>query len=161
MPPSMLWSWIDSREISMAIGGGWLFPLFESVHVLAVAIFLGSILMLDLRMMEFVGKSQPIRQMLQELTPWSWGAFLASMFTGIGMFVTQSSMYVENPAFLVKMALLLLAGINMAAFHRWLMPSTLPSNTPRQMPIAVRGAGAVSFLLWLAITLSGRWIGQL
>jgi hypothetical protein len=161
MSPAMLWSWIDSREITMTIGGGWLFPFLESVHVLAVAVFLGSILMLDLRMMELVGKAQPMRRMLQELTPWSWGAFLVSFLTGLGMFVTQSSMYMANPAFLIKMALLLLAGLNMAAFHRWLAPLAMLSNAGTRTSVAFRSAGAASFLLWVGVTLSGRWIGQL
>jgi hypothetical protein len=76
------------------------------------------------------------------------------------MFITRASRYAEIPAFQIKMALLVLAAINMAIFHlisargiaRWDTASTTTS--------AARLAGACSLLLWIGIMLSGRWVGH-
>ena len=70
--------WIDVENwpISWEIGGTSWFPFLESIHVIAAAMVVGSILMVDLRLLGLAAKRYPITILSKELVPWSIGAFV-------------------------------------------------------------------------------------
>src|SRR5882724_8977351 len=111
------WSKLEELPIAQRIGESWWFPLLESVHVVAITLVVGSILMVDLRLIGAAARSYPIERMSQELVPWTWVAFIVALVTGLGLFITQAGRYMENPAFKIKLILLLLAGVNVTLFH--------------------------------------------
>jgi len=158
---AQLWSDIENWPLSFDIAVSWLFPLLESVHVIAAAMVLGAIFMVDLRLLGLSAGVYPLSQLSRELAPWSWWAFVIAVVTGLGMFITRAANHMLNPAFQWKLGLLALAGINMACFH-WIISRSRSQwdldNTP---PTAARLSGALSLLLWSAVMLAGRWIGHL
>jgi hypothetical protein len=87
--------------------------------------------------------------------------FVLSVPTGLGLFITRASAYAGNRAFQVKVALLVLAGINVA----WLHFITLPRLDRQSALPWARGAasvaGACSLVLWIGVIVAGRWIGYL
>ena len=112
-----LWERLQDHPTSQYIGfTGW-FPFLESMHVLAIGLVVGTILMVDLRLLGVSALSYPVSRMVRELTPWTWGAVVVAMVTGVGMFVTRAPAYVENPAFQLKLVFLLLAFVNMTFFQ--------------------------------------------
>jgi hypothetical protein len=155
-----IWSTLEESAIAQRIGESWWFPLLESIHVVAVVFVVGSIVMVDLRLLNASARSYPVSRMSKELVPWTWSAFLIAVVTGLGLFITRAGHYVDNVAFRWKFALLLLAGINMAAFHfgayrrvaEWDMATT---------PAAARAAAIVSLAIWAGVMLAGRWVGHL
>lgn len=153
--------WIEDLPISIAIGGSWLYPLLESIHVLAAVFVFGAILTVDLALLGVAAQTYSIQRLVKELVPWSVIAFVIAVITGIGMFITRVSGYVENTAFLWKMFLLLLAGINIFIFHRFVLPSLSVLEGAGREPLRARLSGAFSILLWVGVMLSGRWIGHL
>ena len=157
---SDFWTWLETRPIAMAIGPTWLFPFFESVHVLAATFVVGSILMLDLRLLGFAGRSYSVTQIARDVIRWTIGAFIVAVSSGLAMFITQPTRYMDNPAFRVKLVLLLFAVLNMVVFHSWSKRSIAGWNTGRASP-AARWAGGVSLVLWIGVMLSGRWTGHL
>ena len=161
MPLADLWAWIESQPLSAEIGGSWGFPLCESIHVLAATFVVGSIIMVDLRLLGLSARKYPVSHVAADVIPWTLTAFGVSLLSGLGMFVTQASRYMDNRAFQVKLVLLVLAAINMAVFHRWTSRSIGQWDTDARASAAARLAGGCSLLLWIAVMLAGRWTGHL
>jgi hypothetical protein len=161
MPFSDLWEWIEDSPLAMEIGGGWLFPVFETVHVLAVTFMLGSLLMVDLRLLGLAGRVYPAKAMSEGVVRWTWGAFIVGVFAGLAMFITQPVHYVPNPAFQIKMLLMLVAGANMILLHQTIWKTVGIWGTQPTPPLAARLAGGLSLALWAGVMIAGRWIGHL
>jgi hypothetical protein len=155
------WSWLENLPLAMHIGETWWFPLLESIHILTATFVLGSIAMVDVRLLGLAGRSYAVTRLSNEIVPWTWGAFVIAAISGVGMFITRASAYVANPAFLWKVALLVLAGINMTLFHFLGMRSVAKWDTTPRTTSAARAAGASSLAIWAGIMLAGRWVGHL
>ena len=108
--------------------------------------------MFDLRLLGF-GRALPVQVLARHLLPWSWAALLLIVPTGLLMFSTQPEL-LDNPAFLLKLALLGAAGGNALAFHvgPWQSATLWPDKAPR----SVRLHAALSLLLWIAVIACGR-----
>ena len=156
-----LWEWLQGHPTSQYIGfTGW-FPFLESMHVLAIGLVVGTILMVDLRLLGMSALSYPVSRMVRELTPWTWGAVVVAMVTGVGMFVTRAPAYVENPAFQLKLVFLVLAFVNMTFFQFRTYPRVQAWERTAPMPAQAKAAGAASLVLWAAIIVAGRWTGHI
>jgi hypothetical protein len=151
-------SWLQAQPFSKTIAEStWMFPGFETLHVMAVVLVVGSVAMMDLRLLG-VGKGRPVSQILEATLPFTWGAFAVALVAGSLLFCSKAATYFENIPFRIKMACLLLAGVNMLVFHLLTARrmSEWDSGTP---PPAARTAGAISILLWITIVACGRWVG--
>ena len=160
MPFAEFWVWLEGLPLSEHIGFTWWFPYLESIHVLSSALLVGAILMVDLRLLGLAALTYRASRMIEELIPWAWGAFCVATVTGVGMFMTRASAYIENPAFQIKLALLLLAGVNLALFQFRTFRDIESWDNSAVTPVAARVAGAASLLLWAGVILAGRWIGH-
>lgn len=130
----------------------------ESVHVAAAIMVLGTVLIVDLRLLGLADMGRPFTRIGRGTLPVTWTAFAVAVVTGSLMFTTSAATYVGNTAFQLKALALLAAGINMALFQLVTARSVAEwdSRTP---PRAARAAGLASLLLWVAVVLLGRWIG--
>lgn len=155
------WIDIENWPISWEIGGTAWFPFLESIHVIAAALVVGSILMVDLRLLGLAAKRYSITTLSRELVPWSIGAFVIATVTGLGMFITRAASHVVNPAFQWKMVLLLLAGLNMAYFHFRVYKRVEQWNSNTATPTQVKVIGGLSLFLWSGVMLAGRWVGHI
>jgi len=159
MPAELLQNLTDS-----AIGAGIresnvLFPWIESLHVLAATTVVGTIAIVDLRLIGYASHRKGARQLILDLLPFTWAAFGLAVVTGSLLFTSNASGYAANTQFLSKMAVLLLAGINMAYFHLTAYRRIDQWDDALPTPKAVRIAGATSLVLWITIVFLGRWIG--
>ena len=161
MPFVDLWTWLETQPISAYLGASWWFPFLESIHVLSGTFVVGSILMVDLRLLGLAARRHPVSRIVREVVPWTLGACTVSIVAGLGLFVTRATHYAENPAFLVKMVLLVLAGLNMAVFHFATARNIERWDTATVTSPSSRLAGVSSLLLWAGVMLAGRWIGHL
>ncbi|MBX9457705.1 MAG: DUF2214 domain-containing protein [Rhizobium sp.] len=128
----------------------------NAAHILGISLLLGAILPLDLRLMGIirVGTLSELVPLLMRVA--ATGLALASL-TGLMLFSVKPAEYAGNPAFLIKMGLLALGMINVAALHRnvnW--PMAKRGATPS---VTLRLLAGLSFATWLAALLAGRWIG--
>ena len=156
-----LWTWLEGLTISQEIGISWWFPLLESIHVVTITFVVGSILMVDLRLLGLSGLNYAASRIVKELVPWTWGAFFLSLPTGFGLFITRAGHYAGNTAFQWKMILLVLAGLNMAFFQLRSIKDIDSWDNASKTPRAAKLAGATSLLLWAGVVLAGRWTGHL
>jgi hypothetical protein len=136
-----------------------LFPWLESVHVLAITLVLGSIAVVDLRLIGLASRNRPVTKLICEVLPVTWVAFGVAVLTGGTLFASNAVEYSENFAFRMKMLLMALAGINMLVFHLVTYRSVAAWDEARRTPLAARFAGGFSIATWVAIVAFGRWIG--
>jgi hypothetical protein len=137
-----------------------LFPLIESIHVLAICLVVGSILAVDLRLLGLASTRQPISRVTQGVLPLTWCAFAIAVASGSLLFISNATKYLENGYFDAKLLLIATAGVNMVVFHmisardlsRW-------DSAGKPPPLRARFAGGISILLWVAVVACGRWIG--
>lgn len=135
------------------------FPFLESIHVMALAVVFGTIVVVDLRALGIASRERPFSRISTELLRLTWGAFAVSAATGALMFITNARVYAHNTSFRVKMVLLALAGVNMAVFHLTAGRSVAGWDRSAAAPRAGRITAAASICLWLAIIVAGRVIG--
>lgn len=154
------WLWLEYLPIAGHIGATWWFPFMESIHVVSITLMLGAILMLDLRVLGLAANGYTVSRMSKELVPWSAAAFLVATLTGVAMFITRASAHVLNPAFQIKMLLILVAGINIAIFHFRIFRTVSQWDTATQTPSPARMVAGASLLLWCGVMLAGRWVGH-
>ena len=138
----------------------WLYPSVEIVHIVGFAILVGSIVMFDMRVLGF-SRQVPVRALARHLLPWTLGALVLIVPTGLLMFSAHASDFIANRAFQLKMALLLAAGINAAIFHTGPYRSVDAWNVDSPAPIGARVSVAVSILTWISIIACGRLLAYL
>jgi hypothetical protein len=136
----------------------WLFPTIETVHVFAVVLVVGSIMTVDLRLLGLGNRDRPFTDVANEALPWTWSAFALAAIAGSLLFSSKAVTYYGDIPFRLKMACLLLAGINMGVFHL-LGTRQLAAWDRGTAPFAAKFAGGASLSLWIVIVGAGRWIG--
>jgi hypothetical protein len=93
-----------------------------------------------------------------EVLKWTWAAFALVVLTGFTMFTTNARVYAHNTAFLIKLALLAVAGVNMLLFHLT-AARTMASWDRKAAPPIGKAAAALSLCLWVAVVFAGRVVG--
>lgn len=149
----------DSGLASSLRGSLYYFPFIESVHVMALALVFGTILVVDLRALGVASTNRSFTRLSTELLGITWCAFAVSALTGSLMFVTNARVYAHNTAFQVKMVLLALAGLNMVIFHLTAGRTVASWDQAATAPKVGRITAGASLALWLGIILAGRVIG--
>jgi hypothetical protein len=151
---------IENTNIASSIRDSlFLFPMLESIHVMGLAIVFGTIAIIDLRLLGLASTHRPFHRMASDILKWTWIAFTITFVTGALMFTTNATVYVHNPVFQAKMALLLLAGVNMGIFELTSGRSVRQWDTSSSPPAGAKAAAVISLTLWISVIFLGRWIG--
>ena len=135
------------------------FPLLESLHVLALAMVFGTILIVDLRLIGVASHRRDAARLIREFLPYTWVGFVLAVLTGLGMFMSNALSYAANTYFLLKMVGLGVAGLNMAWFHSTAYRRISEWDETMPPPRAARFAGFTSLITWMVVIFLGRWIG--
>ncbi len=155
-----LFQWLYDTPLGTAIReNGLLFPWIEATHVLFITTVVGSIAIVDLRLIGWVWKRRRVSVIIAEVLPVTWIAFVFAAATGFLLFSSNAVKYSHNHFFQAKMALLIVAFVNMVIFHSIHHRSIAQWDDLPKAPGPVRLAGGVSLLLWIAIIATARWIG--
>jgi hypothetical protein len=150
---------LQDWPVVQAIGASpFAFPLIDAGHILFQAFVIGAIAALDLRLLGFAFMQRPVSRLAKNILPWTWAAFAGAGVTGIVLFVLNVAKFVDNRGFMIKMGLMLLAGLNMLAFHRGIYRQVGEWELASPPPRAARLAGALSLLLWLGVVFFGRYL---
>jgi hypothetical protein len=153
-------TWLQSTPVSRTIAENEvLFPWIESVHVLAFVIVLGTISVVDLRLLGFASMDRAASRLMHDVLPVTWIAFAIAAVTGSLMFSSNAMTYAHNGFFRTKFIFLALAGLNMALFHLLGIRDIKAWDAAQRTPPAARAAGAVSIAVWISVVVCGRWTG--
>ena len=138
----------------------WLYPAVETVHIVGIGLLFGSIAILDLRLLGF-SRTISVKRLASHVLPWTAAAFLLIVPSGLMMFTAHASEFIASPVFVLKMCLILAAGLNAAIFHAVLYPSVevWDSEAMRKLgppPPSARTSAAVSVLIWISVIACGR-----
>src|SRR5450755_952873 len=151
--------WIDQTQLSQWMQvTNWVVPTVQTVHILAIAVVASSALMIDLRLIGVFWADRPMRDVSARFLPLVWWPLLILLITGLIMVISEPARSLKNPAFQLKMALLIGALIITGIFQ-FLQRRNARFGDLRKGPRAAAiSVAIVSMLLWSAIIFAGRWI---
>ena len=149
---------LQGTALAVAVSEDW-FPWVESLHVVALALVAGTIFVVDTRLLGLTSRSLRFSYLSEKLLPWTWGAFVAAALTGSLMFMANATSYIHNTPLLIKFALLVAAGLNMAWFQFVTFRTVGAWDNSTTPPGAARFAGLLSLVLWVGVIACGRWAG--
>jgi hypothetical protein len=152
--------WLEGTGIANAIRTTrWMYPTFETAHYIGLSLLVGGIMLIDLRVLG-VARGLPLKSMIG-LLPFVWIGFIINVVTGSMLFIYGATNFGVNRAFWLKMSLMVLAGLNALAFDfavRRAKSDWVAKDRPPQM---VKAFATLSFLLWLCVVTTGRWMAYL
>ena len=136
----------------------WAFTTVEVIHVFAVSMVVGTIAIVDLRLLGITSARRPYVELSRQVLPFTWAAFVLAVIAGSLLFISRATEYFGNTLFWVKMALIVAAGINMMIFEFITVRGVKEWNLDRTPPPPARLAGGISILCWMLVIGFGRWI---
>jgi hypothetical protein len=154
------WQAVEDLPLAQYVAAStWAFPTFESIHVIAIVTVVGSIAVMDLRLLGVASRECAVTEMSRDTLPWTWGAFVVAMITGGLLFMSKATTYMVNPFFLWKMVLIAIAGLNLAIFHFFTWRTVKHWDQGCEVPLPGKIAGGVSLGFWVVVVCVARWIG--
>ena len=133
----------------------WLYPAVEIVHITGFVVLVGSVLMFDLRLLG-LSKQLPLTLMARHLLRWSLASLLLVVPAGLLMFSAHPQDFIANRVFLLKLALIMAAGVNAAVFHMGVWQTVAGWDAGRAAPASARVQAGVSIVLWISVIACGR-----
>jgi hypothetical protein len=149
----VLWhfaKWSEATPLGRMIRNSeYAFPMIEFVHLAALAVIGGAVLIVDMRMLGFGLKKTPVAQLAKDAQPYVTGSLIVMLLTGVALYSSEATKCYGSAAFWIKMVSLLLAMI---------FTYTIKKRTAAR-DYESRLVGATSILLWFGVAWGGRWIG--
>jgi hypothetical protein len=153
-----IFEWSDHTRVAIAIRNSrWLFPIIETLHLLALALLLGTIIVMGLRLFGAVMRRQLVSEVAKQLSPWTLGALCVVLPSGWLLFASEAFKCYDSIPFRVKMVCLFLALV----YHFTVYRKIIRADEGRVTASVKRFAGIISLVLWFSVGLAGRGIGFL
>jgi hypothetical protein len=153
-----LFHWAGDTWIARLVSGSnWMFPAIEAVHIVALAMLLGAVIMLDLRLFGVTMSSKSVSELARDLAPWTWYSLLMILLTGVMLFSSEAMKSYTSVPFRVKMVLLAAALL----FHFTIYRRVTRADDTKSSHRWDKVVACVSLLLWLGVGFAGRSIGFL
>jgi hypothetical protein len=151
--------WLSQTPLSLAIQSHeWVIPTIQSVHILGIAVVLGSIVMIDLRILAWAGRDQTLAETTARFGPWlTWGLCLL-LVTGAAMIVGEPARQLLAFSFWLKMGLLAIGVIAAVMFQRSLDRHEKDWEATHADRRLVKLIAAGTLLIWMAVVVLGRLI---
>ncbi|HEY0907481.1 MAG TPA: DUF6644 family protein [Methylophilus sp.] len=139
----------------------YLFPILEGVHLIGLALSVGLIIATDLRLIGVFLKQVPVSQVLHQLRPYVLTGFLITFVTGVLLLWAEGPRIWEIPVFPLKLALIVVAGLNALWFEFKFGRSVQHWGHQPAFPTGARLAGWISLVSWTSVVILGRLIPYL
>lgn len=153
-----LLEWLEGTGLAAIVSQSlYGFQILVGIHLLGLIFSVGLLLWVDLRMLGLVMPGEPLTAVYRTLSKWFTTGFSIMFLSGVSLFAGFATSAYENTYFRIKIAVIVLAGINAVVFHYLVkrMPADLDVADP---PGFARLAGGFSILLWGIVILCGRMI---
>lgn len=133
-------------------------PVVQTVHILSVAAIMGSVVLIDLRVLGLALPSQSTTELVRRLMPWTWWALPVLAVSGLVSVCARPARYLFNPVFGLKFAMLAPAIVLAVVFQRGSAKDASFWEQSRGRRASARTIAAFSLLLWIGVVMAGRWI---
>jgi len=151
--------WLNQTPLATSIReSDFIFPLIETVHVLAITLLAGTVAAVDLRLLGVILKREKVSEVAGQVLPLTWAGFAVMLITGVLLFLSEAQKSYGNMAFRAKVLLLILAGLNPLIFHSTIYRSVGAWDDAPVVPRRARAAAIASLTLWSGIIIAGRAI---
>ena len=148
--------WVQFSPPLVAMRGSpWLFPVIASIHLMGLAMIGGAVLVVDLRLLGFGLRRQPVAQLARDAERWLLLSLLAMVPTGVLLFMCFATKYYYLTFFWVKMTSLFLVLVFTFSVRR----RVAMADETRMSPVWSKVVALVSLSLWTTVAIGGRWIG--
>ena len=148
--------WTASSSLNHAITASpWAFAVIESVHLLALAVIGGAVLIVDLRLLGFGIRTQTLEEVARDAQPWFVGSWAVMIVTGLLLFASEPQKLYYSTPFAVKITCLVLGTIFAFTVRR----NVTLAGEGRVNPIWLKLVALVSLALWFGVAAGGRWVG--
>ena len=149
--------WLAASPLSQFLAAHkWITPALQSVHILAIAALMASVLVVDLRLLGVGGDAGSLRQVTCRYIAWIWRALVVLLLTGALLVVGEPARELANWVFQMTMGLVMAAAGLTALAQRPIREGAEAS--PQRRPSWSAAFACVSLALWVGIVLAGRWI---
>jgi hypothetical protein len=150
--------WVETTPLAIFVSQStYGFAAIDMFHIASVSVVFGMIAILDLRLTGMAFSDFSVTDLSRQVLPWTWVAFVIAAITGGLMFTGQAVKYSVNFAFLVKIALMALAGLNVLVFHFITYRGVAKWDHGVPVPWAAKLAGTLSLVTWIAVAAYGRF----
>ncbi len=144
------WAGVLARESTYG------FQALVGIHLLGIILSVGALLWLDLRLMGLTMRRARVSELNRSLAPWFLVGFAMMFVSGLFLFAGFATSAYGNLFFRIKIAVIVLAGLNALYFHFTTGRSRPEWDASAQPPAAVRFAGLSSLVMWSIVILAGR-----
>lgn len=146
-------TWCGNTWLGMTVRDvTWAFPLIETFHLLAMAVLLGSVLIVNLRVFGLGGRQVSAAQAARDFQPWLLGSLAVLIASGIPMFFSETMKCYESESFPVKMGLIVVGVASQFTLYRkWILNGDAKGNKARL-------AALLSILIWTGVGVAGKAI---
>jgi hypothetical protein len=148
--------WCEASWLGKGISGSvYLFPVVEAVHLLGLAVIGGAVLIVDLRLLGFGLRHQPVARVARDAEPWLIASLIVMLVSGFLLMTSEAMRCYYNEAYWIKMYSLLLAMIFTFTVRR----RVAAADADTVKPIWAKTVAIISVLLWSGVGIGGRGIG--
>ena len=152
-----LWMWMRNSWLShFVINYRWVWPACETLHFIGMALLIGVVGVVDLRMLGFIKRVSfaPLHRLL----PWGIGGFVINLITGVMFFFGDPYQYKDNIAFIMKLLFILIAGVNVLVFYLTFFDKVESMGPGDDAPFGAKVVAVTSLFLWFGVMYWGRML---
>jgi uncharacterized membrane protein SirB2 len=152
--------WLSTTSLSVFLQNhnSWAVPTIQSIHIIGIAVVIGSAFMLSLRILGVAGMDQTLRQTTDRFGPWLTGTFWVLLASGILLVVAEPVRELVTFSFWMKMSMVAIMALIVVAFRRSLRKHEQDWEQRRVKQASIRSMTVVTFLIWIFIIVLGRLI---
>jgi len=150
-------AWLEETPVALLIREStWGFAIVVAIHILGLTLSVGTLVWFDLRLLGVSMRGYPVSALYRRLMPWTLAGFAIMFGSGAGLFATYATAAYGSLAFRIKVAAILLAGLNALFFHLVTERGITDWNEGVRPPRSARLAGLVSIVVWAVAIVAGR-----
>jgi hypothetical protein len=153
--------WLETTGLGAAMREWlWLYPIIEILHIIGLAVLVGAAVLFDFRLLG-VSRSIRVTALAAHLLYWARWSLIIIVPTGLMMFTAHATEMASNPAFQLKLGLLVAAAINAAVFHAGVFHGVAAWDLETPAPRTAKISSIVSLCLWAGVITCGRLLAYL
>jgi hypothetical protein len=151
--------WLAGTPLSATIQNvSWIIPAVQTVHIVCVAIVISATFLVDMRILGVFARTQTLASLSHRFLTWIWWAILVLLVTGALLIIGEPTRSLLNPAFAVKMLMLLVAAGLTVLIQRPLASDAGYWDASGGRRVTLKAIALASLALWSCIVFAGRWI---